>query len=230
MGSHGGRTPLESALLLFFATAFSQHAAETRVLRNAPARSSPGALVRGGLERVRDSVKWAIPVAAAAIGICTTSIHDRYFSEEKRFARLACKAKISPQILDKSAMPYVARAQADAALGAFVATPGKFITIVVGPRGVGKTTAVAHALEHIDGAIMVKVTGEHTRDTMIYAELVKEVLGAPSSSTDALSNTVSRLCATSKRRRLCTSGSTRTQPSGSRPSCSSSSPTRSPRR
>ena len=171
-------------------TAGARHAARPLVLRDAPARSSPAALEGGGLERALDPVKWSAPVAVAtaAITICTKSIHDWYFSDEKRFSRLACNAKISPQILDKSAMPYVARAQADAALGAFVATPGKFICIVVGPRGVGKTTTVAHALEHIDGVIMVKVTGEHTRDTLIYAEIAKEVLGAPSSSTDALSN------------------------------------------
>jgi hypothetical protein len=33
-----------------------------------------------------------------------------YFSSERRFAASACKAKTSPQILDESAMPYVARA------------------------------------------------------------------------------------------------------------------------
>lgn len=192
-------------LLLFYATAFcaeafspvcvparttagARHAAGALVLRNTPARSSLAALEGGGLERALDPVKWATPVAAtAAITICTKSIHDWYFSDEKRFARRACKAKISPQILKESAMPYVARAQADAALGAFVASPGEFISIVVGPRGVGKTTTVAHALEQIDGAIMVKVTGEHVLDSSIYAALVKDVIDAPSSSTDTLS-------------------------------------------
>jgi hypothetical protein len=100
--------------------------------------------------------------------------------------RLAPKAKISPQSLQMSALPYVARAQVDAELRALVNLPGEFIIIVVGPRGAGKTTAVTHALEQTDGAIMLKVTGEHTRDSSIYAALEKKVLAAPSSSTDTL--------------------------------------------
>jgi hypothetical protein len=136
---------------------------------------------------MRDPVIFVVSGAATAvIGLGVNSMRNWYFSDARRFAASACKAKISPQILDKSALPYVARAQDDAELGAFVNFPGKLINIVVGPRGVGKTTAVAHALEHTDGAIMLKVTGEHTRDSSIYAALLKKVIGAPSSSTDML--------------------------------------------
>jgi hypothetical protein len=152
-------------------------------------RSSPVALGDEGLIRVMTKSTTAIVgiAATSAIGLGVKHLYDWYISDEKRFVRFVCKAKISPQILKKSALPYVARAQIDAELGAFVEHAGERIVIVIGPRGAGKTTAVAHALEQTDGVIMLSVTGEHKRDTGIYASLLDNTLGRTPYSTSALS-------------------------------------------
>ncbi|KAG8467025.1 hypothetical protein KFE25_000341 [Diacronema lutheri] len=137
---------------------------------------------------MRDPVIFLISGAVTAvIGLGVNSMRNWYFSDARRFAAAACKAKISPQILQLGALPYVARAQVDAELGAFVKYPSTFINVVVGPRGVGKTTAVAHALEQTDGVLVFSVTGAHTLDTGIYAVLVDGTIGRTPSSSAALS-------------------------------------------
>lgn len=136
---------------------------------------------------ILDPVTVAVSAAVTAvIGLGVNTMYGWYFCDARRFAASACKAKISPRILKLGALPYVARAQVDAELGAFVDYPGEFINIVVGPRGAGKTTAVAHALEQTDGVQVLSVTGAYKRDTDIYAALLDGMIGRAQSSTSAL--------------------------------------------
>lgn len=113
-------------------------------------------------------------------------IRKRYNLDAGRFAASACRAKISPQILDQSALPYVARAQVDAELGALLKFPSEQIAIVLGPLGAGKTAAVAHALEQTDGVLTLRVAGEYTCASSIYAAIVNKVVSAPPALTDRL--------------------------------------------
>jgi hypothetical protein len=140
-------------------------------------------------------------VSTSAITIGVTAVHRWYNSNERLFAIAACKAKVSPAMMKQGALPYVARAQIDAELVALVDCPRKTIVIVIGPRGAGKTTAVTHALQHIDGALMTKLTGVHSHDSSIYTAIMKKVIGRPLRSGEMVDEEelVSYLKATTRR-------------------------------
>ncbi|KAJ1634687.1 hypothetical protein T492DRAFT_1142108 [Pavlovales sp. CCMP2436] len=115
-------------------------------------------------------------LSTASISIVAKAAHDSIFSNERIFAVAACRAKVSTKSHNPSAPAYVARVQADAELGALVHRPSKRIVLAIGPRGVGKTTSLLNAMEQIDGALLVKVTGVHESDSSVYATIWNQVV------------------------------------------------------
>ncbi|KAJ1618776.1 hypothetical protein T492DRAFT_1131280 [Pavlovales sp. CCMP2436] len=131
------------------------------VRRDTPARSSPTARANNPLQTARaNNPLQPAPfllgtLSTAAIGIGAKALHS-WFSNERLFEAAACKAK---------------REQEDAELGTLVDRPVKTIVFAIGPRGAGKTTAIVRALERIDGALLIKLTGAHDRDTSVYSSI-----------------------------------------------------------
>jgi hypothetical protein len=160
--------------------------------RHAHPRSSPAARIgdaRGSVwAPISKPVKFLVGVTAtAAITIGANALNGWLNSNKRLFAIGACKAKVSPMTLDKGSLAYVGRAQIDAELGALVRHPRKTIVITMGPRGAGKTTAVAHALERIDGALLVPLaSGMPPSDSSIFAAILKKATGRPLPSAAAM--------------------------------------------
>jgi hypothetical protein len=93
------------------------------------------------------------------------------------------KPEVSPKLRREDSLPYVKRAQIDAELGAFIDRPRQTIFIVGGPRGAGKTTAVAHALERIDGTILIQLPVPVLPEgTSIASMIFNEFVGLPGST------------------------------------------------
>ncbi|KAJ1633095.1 hypothetical protein T492DRAFT_867209 [Pavlovales sp. CCMP2436] len=143
------------------------------VRRDTPARSSPTARANNPLQPAPFLLR---TLSTAAIGIGAKALHG-WFSNERLLAAAACKAKVSQNLRNEDALPYVLREQEDAELDALVDRPVKTIVFAIGPRGAGKTMAIVRALERIDGALLIKLTGAHDRDTSVYFSILDEVIG-----------------------------------------------------
>mmetsp|Transcript_9878 Transcript_9878/g.33490 ORF Transcript_9878/g.33490 Transcript_9878/m.33490 type:complete len:494 (-) Transcript_9878:186-1667(-) len=188
-----------------FGSAFSPHgiAARIRLVPGRPPVAVQDAERRAARKRARLLMQSPpIPAktlfgkmfdpASAVIGAVVTAVTVKavemvwtwYFSERRRFASTVAGARISVAALKTNALPYVSRGEIDGQLQQLVGTrlvnpKINTLAFVFGPRGGGKSTSVAHALENTTGVVFAKVSGDPKCAEDIYRSIVNAAIGVP---------------------------------------------------
>jgi hypothetical protein len=138
------------------------------------------------LDKPLNRAFWLVAVFGF-VGGAVYEIYGWYFDEQDRAVR-ALQANTVKSVLPDS--QYVERKDVEEVLAAVVGKPTTIYTVVVGPRGCGKSSVVRHVVQNAPGCVRVQIHTAVQAETLF--ALILQAAGVPASLAGSI-HTVDQL-------------------------------------